>query len=225
MPPEVESVEKFAWLCAADDTPTCLNLATGSGFCTMKPHPQAYATVAQLRARSKPGCLLSATALVSLVVGNELRFVMLQRDAHAPVGAGKWQFPAGRASRGELPLTTACRELDEEVGLRINGTEQAWGPARIRVGGKRVHLMHQEHLDMLRGRFVYVDNTYEFFYPMRLDVPSFSGIELFDKEPYGRRIELLSVHEVVELRDHDEMTEAAAHIWDAAVTQGCLLFP
>lgn len=51
-------------------------------------------------------------------------WVLLQeRDEYAPIAPERWGFTGGHMEPGEDHLTTACRELEEETGLRIPPAE------------------------------------------------------------------------------------------------------
>ena len=43
--------------------------------------------------------------------GDSYSFLLIQHQA------GHWGFPKGHAISGELPVETACRELQEETGI------------------------------------------------------------------------------------------------------------
>jgi ADP-ribose pyrophosphatase len=46
------------------------------------------------------------------------RILMAQRLPRGPEG-GKWEFPGGKVEPGEDPRTGLCRELMEELGIRV----------------------------------------------------------------------------------------------------------
>jgi 8-oxo-dGTP pyrophosphatase MutT (NUDIX family) len=68
-------------------------------------------TVAELEIVHHPG----GAAVVAL--DRENRVCLLRQYRHA-AGGWLWELPAGKLDPGELPLTTAQRELEEEAGLR-----------------------------------------------------------------------------------------------------------
>lgn len=204
-------MEKFAWLSALhlsnENNPV---LATGPGYVTMAPEPGTYASVLELQRGDKPGGLLSSTAMLSLHDGRERRWVLLQRDDQAVVAPGKWQFPAGRCSPDELPLHTACRELSEEV--RIQGEFEDWSQTHIRVGEANIEFLTQDAVHFFRGRYVYVNNTVEFYYPMELNVSTFEGVSLSDAEPYGRTVRLFTAEQLGDLWQQGLLTDPVAAI-------------
>lgn len=185
-------MEKFCWLSDLTFSRDGNVLAaTGPGFVTMRGESGSYASVGQLREQRVGGHLMSATAVVRLEdQAGKTWLLMLQRDNGAKVDPGKWQFPAGRCAPEELPLTTACRELVEEV--RIEGEVNDWKGARVFVGGNEVEYLTQREVHSFRARYVFLDNTLEVYYPMALTVSSPEKVKLSDKEPYGRKVALMS---------------------------------
>lgn len=205
-------MERFAWLSQLSLVPgRDPVLASGQGFVTMTGGDGAYGSVADLRSRARAGSLVSATALLYLTDGQECRFVLLQRDRRASVGPGQWQFPAARCSLDEMPLATACRELAQEV--RIEGAVSDWSEVRIVVGGPQVEYLTQDEIRSFRARYVYLENTVEFYYLMSLRVAAFTDVTLADKQPYGRRVGLLTVGQIAHLALAGELTPAAQRIF------------
>jgi 8-oxo-dGTP pyrophosphatase MutT (NUDIX family) len=205
-------MEQFAWL-----SQLCLVpgrdpvLAAGAGFVTMTGGAGAYGSVAQLRDRTRAGSLVSATALLYLSDGRASRFVLLRRDRAAAVGPGLWQFPAARCARDELPLATACRELAQE--LRIEGAVSDWSEVRIVIGGPQIEYLTQDEIRSFRARYVYLENTVEFYYLMALRVASFDDVKVSDRQPYGRPVRLLDVARIADFALRGELTPAASRIF------------
>ena len=56
-------------------------------------------------------------SVATLPVLDDGRFVLVRQYRYA-VDAHVWELPAGRRDPGETPEEGACRELEEEVGLR-----------------------------------------------------------------------------------------------------------
>lgn len=205
-------MEKFAWLSQISLVPgRDPVLASGQGFVTMTGGGGAYGSVVDLRNQALAGSLMSATALLYLTDGDESRFVMLQRDRAASVEPGQWQFPAARCTLDELPLATACRELAQEV--RVAGAVSDWSEVRIVVGGPQVEYLTQHQIRSFRARYVYLENTVEFYYLMSLRVNSFADVELSDNQPYRRQVGLLTVARIADLALAGRLTPAAERIF------------
>ena len=56
---------------------------------------------------------------------------------------GAWQIPKGAIDEGEAPEAAALREVEEEIGLTIDGPLLGLGSFR-QAGGKQVHLFAAE---------------------------------------------------------------------------------
>jgi len=189
-----------------------LVLAAGTGFVTMEGGHGATASVDEVRQQTASGSLMSATALLTITDGTRRRLPMLQRDETARPAAGQWQFPAARSRPGELPLITACRGLGRK--LRVAGAVHDWQEVRIAVGGAQIDYLTENSIDSFRARYVFVDNTFEFYFPMTLDVNSFADVRVCDNEPYRRRVALLAPEEVAELAAAGQLTPAARMIFE-----------
>ena len=187
-------------------------LAAGAGFVTMEGGCGAAASVDEVRLQTASGSLMSATALLTIVGGTQRRLPMLQRDETARPAAGQWQFPAARSRPDELPLITACRALGRK--LRVAGAAEDWQEVRIAIGGPQIDYLTEHSIESFRARYVFVDNTFEFYFPMRLDVSSFADVRLSDNEAYRRRVALLAPEEVAELAAAGQLTPAARMIFE-----------
>ncbi len=179
----------------------------------MRPHPEAYATVAQLREGTKAGSLVSASAVAHVRDGTTLRWVLLQRDEKASIGAGLWQFPAGRCSPDELPSETAARELAEEVEVReASGTVLCFKPLKVSEPAWKLELLTSNGtLRHDRCQWVLCENTLEGICRFEAQA-SLDGLQARDLEPYGRRVELLSAGEILTLLERGQLTTAAAYV-------------
>ena len=47
--------------------------------------------------------------------------VLLQRRAPGRAMAGLWEFPGGKVESGEVPEAALARELEEELGIHVDG--------------------------------------------------------------------------------------------------------
>lgn len=65
---------------------------------------------------------MSLTRVIAAVVREGDRYLICQRPAHKRHG-GLWEFPGGKVEPGESDLDAAGRELEEELGLTVDGVE------------------------------------------------------------------------------------------------------
>ena len=54
---------------------------------------------------------------------SEPEVLILQRSLKSKTGPGQWQLPGGKSEEGETPQETAIREVREETGLDLSGSE------------------------------------------------------------------------------------------------------
>ena len=82
-----------------------------------------HAAVAVVLVDSDP--VRHAGATVGVAGGAAL--LLCQRASGLRRHAGQWALPGGRIEAGETPIEAALRELDEEIGIRLNaGTVIGW---------------------------------------------------------------------------------------------------
>lgn len=58
------------------------------------------------------------TVVAAALVGGERR-ILLQQRAPGRAMAGLWEFPGGKVEAGERPEAALARELEEELGIRV----------------------------------------------------------------------------------------------------------
>lgn len=59
------------------------------------------------------------TDIVSAGIVIEKGRVLLSRRKRGTHLEGRWEFPGGKVEAGEDPRVALCRELDEELGIRV----------------------------------------------------------------------------------------------------------
>ncbi|MEK9719741.1 MAG: CoA pyrophosphatase [Quisquiliibacterium sp.] len=68
-----------------------------------------------------PGQLKRAAVTIALLDGQaDPAFLLTRRASHLRAHGGQWALPGGRQDPGETATETALRELDEELGLRLD---------------------------------------------------------------------------------------------------------
>lgn len=206
------NMEKFVWLDSSSfflgKSPT---LIKGNGFCTMKPTSESYATVSEIRSGKKLGFLMSATAITTLKNNNEKKYVILKRSSDASIEPNMWQFPAGRCDENELPFQTALRELAEEIKISTE-EHSSWNKSYLKLNGEEIAFFDDEHIDFFRGKFIFNENTLEFFYEVILEVNNFDNINLTDNEQWQREVKLINQEELMSMLSNQELTTSSALI-------------
>ena len=74
------------------------------------------------RAADRPDLKQAAVAVCVTEDADTLSLLVTRRAARLRAHAGQWALPGGRLDAGETVVGGALRELDEEVGLRLDGS-------------------------------------------------------------------------------------------------------
>jgi 8-oxo-dGTP diphosphatase len=76
---------------------------------------------------------LPIVPIVSVALIDERGRVLLQQRPPGKAMAGLWEFPGGKIASGETPEAALCRELEEELGIRVAESDlEAFGFASHR---------------------------------------------------------------------------------------------
>lgn len=87
-----------------------------AAFARLEPSPATSA----LKRAAVAITLLAADAMPD--APDEAAFLLTARALGLRSHGGQWALPGGRCDQGETPAQAALRELDEEVGLRLDAT-------------------------------------------------------------------------------------------------------
>ena len=101
---------------------------------------------------------------------------------------GAWSVPKGEIDQGHEPLATAIREVEEELGLKVDGKFIPLQPIR-QSGGKLVHCFAVNHdFDPATLK----SNTFNLEWPPHsgkyIDVPEVDRAEWFDLETAKQKL-------------------------------------
>lgn len=66
--------------------------------------------------------LTTLVVVAAALVGGDGTILVQQRPEGKPM-AGLWEFPGGKVEVGETPETALIRELEEELGIRVDAAE------------------------------------------------------------------------------------------------------
>lgn len=80
--------------------------------------------------------------VVAAALIDESGRILLQQRAPGRAMAGLWEFPGGKVEDGELPEAALARELEEELGIRVDSAHlTAACFASAPVGGRHMILL------------------------------------------------------------------------------------
>jgi A/G-specific adenine glycosylase len=101
----------------------CTPRAPGCGRCPLQPFCRAHGdgTIDRFPRRAPARAVPEITAAVGVIVRRG-RLLVTRRPAEGLLG-GLWEFPGGKIRDGEAPSAACCREIAEEVGLRVTSPE------------------------------------------------------------------------------------------------------
>lgn len=60
---------------------------------------------------------------VAVIVDKHERILITRRAKHAPHAGGMWEFPGGKLEQDEAAIVALVREVKEEVGLDVHGSD------------------------------------------------------------------------------------------------------
>lgn len=214
---DTKALPQLAWLSELKTRPHTL-LVAGAGYVApgMEMSGHAYATLSELLEGSKPGWAVRSSAMLAVRCGNALRYVLLRAGAEDPSDPGKWRFPAAYCLQRELPLKAAARALRSE--LAVTGHLSDWRSAEVEVAGKSFTYLMDCALLESTARYLLVRNTLEFFYPVTVQAPLWSALQISDAAGYGRGVQLFRRETLLEMADRGELSQATARVCE--ITQG-----
>lgn len=61
--------------------------------------------------------MIQSTLTQTFMICNNGAFLVVKRSKNEDLNAGQWAFPGGRVEPGEIPLSSAIREISEETAL------------------------------------------------------------------------------------------------------------
>jgi mutator protein MutT len=115
--------------------------------------------------------------VVGAIILDDSRVLLAQRKQDALQGL-LWEFPGGKVEPGEAPQDALVREIQEELGVRIEVldlfAENAfdYGERRIRLSCYRCRLLEKDLRTLDCAAFRWVDKKNLFDFPLApADVP------------------------------------------------------
>lgn len=63
--------------------------------------------------------MIQSTLTQTFMICNNGAFLIVKRSKNEDLNAGQWAFPGGRVEPGEIPLSSAIREVSEETALKL----------------------------------------------------------------------------------------------------------
>ena len=101
---------------------------------------------------------------------------------------GTWSIPKGLIEPGEMAMTAARREFQEETGLALNGPLEALTPRRAYRGKMIIPWLARADLDLER----FASQTFRLEWPPRsgqwVDAPEIDAVAYFDLPTALRKI-------------------------------------
>ena len=114
--------------------------------------------------------------VVAALIRDALGRVLLQQRPEGKHHAGLWEFPGGKVEAAETPGESLVRELDEELGLILDGTTlipAAFAEGAAEAQGRTIVILlynvgawHGEAVAREGGAFAWVEPHLVDSYPM-----------------------------------------------------------
>ena len=156
---------------------------------------------------------LLAAVLLELRDRNCSRFVLLEEGLSAP-GTGRWRFPGGEFSPGELPLPVALRAVAENLILLEGGLPRSWAGLEQSILSVGMDLLPELRLTLTGGCQASWETSLVFTYHARVEVQDVHQAELRDVTArHGPNIWLAGILDIEASIDAGTLCPASEQLW------------
>ncbi|HMS92997.1 MAG TPA: NUDIX domain-containing protein [Candidatus Saccharibacteria bacterium] len=94
---------------------------------------------------------------VKVLIHQDGKYLFLRRSAAFKAGPQKWDIPGGRIEPDEPLGVALAREVHEETGLQLTGTDKLLAAQDIFVPNKEVHVVRLTYIGRVDGDVIISD--------------------------------------------------------------------